>query len=48
LATGAAEQGDLPRAVELGHELANIDFGYKNISGLLDTWDEKVREASGA
>lgn len=43
LATGAAEQGDLARAVELGHELANIDFGYKNISGLLDQWDEKVR-----
>ncbi len=44
LATGAAEHGDLPRAVELGHELANIDFGYKNISTLLDEWDEKVRE----
>ena len=44
LATGAAEHGDLPRAVELGHELANIDFGYKNISKLLDEWDEKVRE----
>jgi hypothetical protein len=30
--------------VELGHELANIDFGYKNISTLLDDWDERVRE----
>lgn len=43
LATGSADAGDLTRAVELGHELANIDFGYKNISGLLDEWDEKVR-----
>jgi tetratricopeptide (TPR) repeat protein len=43
LATGAAEAGDLTRAVELGHELANIDFGYKNISGLLDHWDEQVK-----
>jgi predicted Zn-dependent protease len=48
LATGSADAGDLTRAVELGHELANIDFGYKNISGLLDDWDAKVREASGA
>lgn len=44
LATGAAESGDYARAVELGNELANIDFGYKNISGLLDSWDEKVKE----
>lgn len=48
LATGSADAGDLTRAVELGNELANIDFGYKNISGLLDDWDAKVREASGA
>ncbi len=38
LATGSAENGELPRAVDLGHELANIDFGYKNIGQLLDDW----------
>ncbi len=38
LATGNAENNELPRAVELGHELANIDFGYKNIGELLDEW----------
>ena len=38
LATGSAENGELPRAVDLGHELANIDFGYKNIGRLLDDW----------
>ncbi|MCU0705231.1 MAG: tetratricopeptide repeat protein [Fimbriiglobus sp.] len=43
LATGSADAGDLAKAVELGNELANIDFGYKNISGLLDQWDEKAK-----
>jgi tetratricopeptide (TPR) repeat protein len=45
LATGAAENGELPRAVELGHELANIDFAYKGIGTLLDEWDAKVQKA---
>lgn len=45
LATGSAEQGDLPRAVELAHELANIDFGYKGIGKLLDEWEAKAQEA---
>lgn len=48
LATGAADASDYTRAVELGNELANMDFGFKNISALLDEWDEKAREASGA
>ena len=29
LASGSAETGDLPRAVDLGHELANLDFGFR-------------------
>jgi tetratricopeptide (TPR) repeat protein len=45
LATGSADAGDLPRAVELGHELANIDFGFKGISKLLDEWAAKTQEA---
>jgi tetratricopeptide (TPR) repeat protein len=45
LATGAADHGELPRAVELGHELANMDFGYKGINKLLDEWDAKAEQA---
>lgn len=37
-ATGSADNGDVGRAMELGHELANLDFGYKNIGKLLDEW----------
>ncbi len=46
LATGLAEQGELPRALELGQELANIDFGYKNVNKLLDEWEAKAAETS--
>jgi tetratricopeptide (TPR) repeat protein len=45
LATGSADAGDLARAVDLGHELANLDFGYKGIGDLLDGWEKKVQEA---
>lgn len=38
LATGSAENGDIARALDLGHELANLDYGYKNIGKLLDEW----------
>lgn len=42
LATGSADHGDFPRAIDLGSELANLDFGYKNIGDLLDDWQSKV------
>lgn len=42
LAVGAAEHGDLPRALDLGHELANLDFSYRSIGTLLDEWQAKV------
>lgn len=45
LATGSAENGDLPRAVDLGHELANLDFGFKNIGKLLDEWHDRMQSA---
>ena len=45
LATGSAENGDLPRALDLGHELANLDFGYKNIGNLLEEWQDRVHQA---
>lgn len=42
LATGSAEAGELNRAVDFACELANVDYGYKNISRLLDEWQTKV------
>jgi tetratricopeptide (TPR) repeat protein len=45
LATGSAENGDLARALDLGHELANLDFVYKNIGGLLDEWQTRLQQA---
>jgi hypothetical protein len=44
LAVGCAEAGDLTQAVELGHDLANIDFGYRDINRLLDEWQAKLQE----
>ncbi len=46
LATGAAEQLQFVRAVELGNELANLDFGYRNISQLLDNWQQAETQES--
>jgi tetratricopeptide (TPR) repeat protein len=45
LACGFAEAGDLARATELGLELANIDFGYRDIGRLLDEWQERMQQA---
>jgi hypothetical protein len=45
LASGCAENGDLPRAIDLGHELANLDFAFKNIGKLLDEWNDRLQSA---
>ena len=45
LATGSAEAGELQRALDLGHELANLDYGYKNIGRLIDDWQAKLQKA---
>lgn len=45
LASGHAEAGDYTRAVDLACELANLDFGYRNISELLDQWQTKMQKA---
>lgn len=42
LAVGYAETNDLDRALELGSDLANLDYNYKNISTLLDQWQAKA------
>lgn len=41
LAVGCSENGDVDRAIEVGHELANLDFGYKDIGKRLDDWHAK-------
>jgi tetratricopeptide (TPR) repeat protein len=45
LASGAAEHGDLPRAIDLGHELANLDYAFKGIGKLLDEWNDRLQNA---
>lgn len=45
LAQGLAEAGDLSRAVDLGCELANLDFTYRDIGRLLDEWQNKLQKA---
>jgi tetratricopeptide (TPR) repeat protein len=44
LAKGAAQSEDLSHAVELAYELANLDFGYKDISQLLDEWQGRLQK----
>jgi tetratricopeptide (TPR) repeat protein len=44
LAAGAAEAGDLNKALELGYELANIDFGFRDIGHLVEEWQENVQK----
>ena len=46
LATGAAEAGELRQALDFAHELANLDFWYKDIGRLMDEWQARV-EAGG-
>jgi tetratricopeptide (TPR) repeat protein len=44
LAQGFADEGDLTRAVDMGHELANMDFSFRDIGKLLDEWQNKLRQ----
>jgi tetratricopeptide (TPR) repeat protein len=41
LAVGYADAGEIDRAIDLGCELANLDFNYKNIGTLLEDWQAK-------
>lgn len=45
LASGSAENGDLPRAIDLGNELANIDYNFKGIGKLIDEWNDRLQNA---
>ena len=42
LAVGFANVGEMERAIDLGCELANLEFNYKNIGTLLDDWQTKA------
>ena len=46
LAQGCAEAGDWQDAVNFATELANLDFGYRDISTLLDEWQERLSQGS--
>jgi predicted Zn-dependent protease len=41
LACALAEVGDLGHAVDVGNELAHLDYGYRDIGELLDEWQER-------
>jgi len=45
LAIGHAEANDLARAIDLGHELANLDFSFREIGRLIDEWQERLQQA---
>lgn len=46
LAQGAAEAGEWSFAVDMGHELANLDFTYNDIGRLLDEWTARMQQAN--
>jgi tetratricopeptide (TPR) repeat protein len=46
LAQGSADAGDLRKAIDMGTELANLDFGYREIGKLLDVWQERLQQAN--
>jgi len=46
LAQGAAEAGEWTAAIDLAHELANLDFTYNDIGRLIDEWTTKMQQAS--
>lgn len=48
LASGCAEAGELSAAVDWAHELANLDFGYREIGRLLDEWTTRLGQAGPA
>ena len=41
LAQGCADNGEMQPAIEMGMELANLDFTYRDINRLLDEWQAK-------
>jgi tetratricopeptide (TPR) repeat protein len=48
LARGHADAGDLARALEHAHELAELDLGYRDVGRLLDEWQAQLSQAKVA
>jgi tetratricopeptide (TPR) repeat protein len=46
LAEGYAQNGELARAIDLGTDLANEDFSYRDIGRLLDEWQAKAQNTN--
>jgi tetratricopeptide (TPR) repeat protein len=44
IAQGSAESGEWTVAVDMGHELANLDFTYNDIGRLLDEWTSQMQK----
>ena len=42
LASGHAEAGDFTNAIEVGNELANLEFTYREIGRLIDEWQDAL------
>lgn len=47
LAHGCAQAGDFEAAIDLGHDLANLDFNFRDIAMLLDDWQARLDEEPG-
>ena len=47
LAQGYAETGELPRAIELALDLADMDYSYRNIGQLLEEYQRRFQEPRG-
>jgi len=45
LAKGCGDAGELQPALDFAHELANLDFNYREIGKLLDGWQEQFHRA---
>jgi tetratricopeptide (TPR) repeat protein len=48
LAVGCAEANDLNKAIDMGTELANIDFSYRDIGRLLDDWQTRAQQTNAS
>jgi tetratricopeptide (TPR) repeat protein len=45
LAMGHADANELAQAIDIGTELANLDFNYREIGQLLDQWQDKHQQS---
>ncbi|HZV06820.1 MAG TPA: hypothetical protein VE999_17185 [Gemmataceae bacterium] len=46
MAVGCAGSNDLNKAIDMAHELANLDFSYRDIGRLLDEWQTRLQQTN--